>query len=106
MTTGNYTQTSQLPDRIEYYNDRSELHRIDGPAIDWIAGHYIGRQEWKFNGLYHRIKGPAFLNGTKIIQNFYIKFSWWRHGSRHRLNAPAIINNNDKHEYWEFGNRI
>ena len=42
-------------DRIEYYNDKGELHREDGPAVEW----YIGEKWWYINGKRHREDGPA-----------------------------------------------
>jgi hypothetical protein len=41
---------------IRYYNDRSELHKTDGPAIEW-ADEAIER--WRTNNLYHLIVGSA-----------------------------------------------
>lgn len=44
-----------------YLND--ELHREDGPAIEWADG----GNEWWLNGKFHRIDGPAveWADGTK-----------------------------------------
>jgi hypothetical protein len=41
-----------------------ELHRVDGPAIEW---HY-GTKEWYLNGDLHREDGPAVIypDGTKL----------------------------------------
>ena len=46
-----------------------ELHREDGPAIEWANGD----QAWYINGKCHREDGPAFerANGTK---------EWWIKG--------------------------
>ena len=38
-----------------YYNDAGQLHRKNGPAVEWSDG---GR-EWYQNGQPHRIGGPA-----------------------------------------------
>ena len=38
-----------------YYNTRGQLHRDEGPAIEWIDG----GKEWYQNGQTHRIGGPA-----------------------------------------------
>jgi hypothetical protein len=40
--------------RFEYYKN-GELHRIDGPAVEWIDGD----KHWYLNGLLHREDGPA-----------------------------------------------
>jgi hypothetical protein len=61
----------------EYYlND--QLHRIDGPAIEWIDG----RKEWYYLGVIHRIGGPAaeYPNGDK---------GWYVNGELHRMDGPA-----------------
>ncbi len=44
-----------------YYN--GILHRIDGPAIEYANGD----KEWYFEGKKHRIDGPAveYANGDK-----------------------------------------
>ena len=48
---------------IRYYNDKNELHREDGPAIEWADG----LKEWYKNGKRHREDGPAIerANGKK-----------------------------------------
>ncbi len=40
-----------------------ELHRVNGPAIEWANG----SKEWWLNGKLHRTDGPAieWTNGTK-----------------------------------------
>ena len=59
----------EYPDRIEYLNEKGQLHRLDGPAIEFYDGH----KEWFINGRLHREDGPSiewndgdkmwFLNG-------------------------------------------
>ena len=58
-----------LPDRIEYYNDKGEIHRLDGPAVEFDNGD----KEWWINGSRHRLDGPAieWSNGYK---------SWYLNG--------------------------
>ncbi len=52
-------------DRVVYYNDKGEIHRLDGPAVEYTNGD----KYWYINGKLHREDGPAvvFYNGTK----------WW-----------------------------
>ena len=52
-------------DRTNYYNDKGEYHRLDGPA----AIDKNGPKCWCKNGRLHREDGPAieFSNGDK----------WW-----------------------------
>jgi hypothetical protein len=48
-----------------WFNAKGELHRDDGPAVEWADGD----KEWYQNGLWHREDGPAveWHNGSK----------WW-----------------------------
>ncbi len=64
-------------------------HRTDGPAIEWVDGD----REWHLNGKLHRTDGPAveYPNGHKL---------WYLNGKRHRTDGPAIIYaNGDKGWY-------
>ena len=40
-----------------YCNSANQLHRTDGPAIEWTSGH----KEWWQNGQLHRTDGPAIM---------------------------------------------
>ncbi len=54
----------KFPDRVEYYNEQGQLHRVDGlPAIEWSDGD----KSWWINGLRHREDGPAieYKDGDK-----------------------------------------
>ena len=55
--------------RTEWYNLDDELHRENGPAIEWLCGD----KEWYLNGKLHREDGPAVeeANGDK---------EWWLNG--------------------------
>ena len=69
-----------------YYNSAGQLHRTNGPAIEWSNGtkswfqyglrhrtdgaaieYTTGSEEWYLNGLHHRVDGPAveYTNGYK-----------------------------------------
>jgi hypothetical protein len=65
-------------DRTEWYLN-GELHREDGPAIEWKDG----SKAWHLNGQSHREDGPAleWANGEK---------QWYLNGNRHRTDGPAI----------------
>jgi hypothetical protein len=79
-----------------YYNRNNELHREDGPAVEWVNPWFLAGilanypkdiihgKEWWFNGMKHRTDGPALelINGNKI---------WFLFGKRHRLDGPACI---------------
>jgi len=61
-----------------YGLDQSEVHRTDGPAVEFVDG----TKRWCQNGELHREDGPAveFTDGTKI---------WFQNGKRHRIDGPA-----------------
>ncbi len=71
-------------DRIEYYNDKGELHREDGPAIEYNNG----TKHWYINNQLHRIDGPAIehSDGSKY---------WFKNGKRHREDGPYNEYNNE-----------
>jgi hypothetical protein len=48
---------------IRWYNSNNELHREDGPAMEYASGD----KYWYINGKRHREDGPAIelANGTK-----------------------------------------
>ena len=52
-----------------YYNTNGELHRTDGPAVEW----HNGVKFWYHNDRLHRTGGPAveWANGHK---------EWWING--------------------------
>jgi hypothetical protein len=64
---------------IRWFNDKGELHRLDGPAIERANGY----KAWFVDGKRHRLDGPAFewSDGSK---------EWWVDGKQHRLDGPAI----------------
>ena len=72
-----------------YYNSDNQLHRENGPAVEWACGH----KEWWQNGQRHRTDGPAieWWDGDK---------SWWQNGQRHRTDGPAIERNNGSMEWY------
>jgi hypothetical protein len=63
----------------EYKNELGQLHRVDGPAIEWTDG----TKSWWLNGKQHRIDGPAFDSLTRKC--------WWVNGERHRVDGPAVV---------------
>lgn len=56
-----------------WYNSNGELHRDDGPAIEW----YDGSNRWFINGKRHRNDGPAIEHGDGTK-------AWYINGLRHR----------------------
>jgi hypothetical protein len=66
-------------DKTEWFNENDQLHRIDGPAVEYADGD----KYWYQNGQLHRIDGPAieYANGNK---------HWCQHDQLHRQDGPAI----------------
>jgi|TARA_R110000851_G_scaffold307160_1_gene465626 hypothetical protein len=54
-----------------------ELHRTDGPAVEWVDG----SKQWYLNGYHHRIDGPAteWGDGGKswYLRNICYTFDEW-----------------------------
>ena len=73
----------------KWHNESNELHRENGPAIEYADGY----KAYYINGKRHREDGPAIelSNGNKY---FYIN------GKFHREDGPAIeLKNGDKSYY-------
>ena len=66
------TKTITKSGTIRYHNYKSQLHREDGPAVEWTNGNKF----WYFNGQWHRLDGPAIecTDGYK---------SWWIEGKKY-----------------------
>ncbi len=67
------TNKVKLPNRIEYRNEKGELHRTDGPAIEWKDS----GKSWYLNNKIHREDGPAIEYGNGQI-------SWYLNDERFR----------------------
>jgi len=63
---------------IEYNEDFP--HRLKGPAVQYING----AEEWRFNGLFHRVGGSAWNDVHKDGSK-----DWFIHGNLHRIDGPA-----------------
>ena len=61
-----------------WYSKDGNLHREDGPAIEWKDG----GKAWYLNGKRHREDGPAieYADGNK---------AWYINGKLHREDGPA-----------------
>jgi hypothetical protein len=78
-----------------YYYLNDKLHRIDGPAKEYVDG----EKHWYQYGELHRIDGPAieYADGTKY---------WFQNGLRHRLDGPALEWSHGHKEWWVEGGFI
>ena len=67
------------PDGVKQWWLNHNLHREDGPAIEYADG----GKEWYLNGKLHREDGPAveLADGSKV---------WTLNGKRHREDGPAV----------------
>ena len=76
MQEYNKVKVSYNGDKRWYQN--GELHRLDGPAVEYADGD----KRWFQNGMRHRLDGPAIehANGDK---------SWYQNDKLHRLDGPA-----------------
>ncbi len=78
----------------EWLNSKGQLHRIDGPAIEYSNGD----KWWYINGKKHREDGPAIelSDGTKY---------WYQNGKLHRLDGPACVDIAGDNGWWTEGER-
>jgi hypothetical protein len=96
----NGLEINEYGDKFYYLND--QLHREDGPAIEYINGF----KKWCIHGQFHRTDGPAIITAESK--------KWFINGLYHRLDGPAIewadgdkwwyyhgerINCNSQHEF-------
>ena len=68
-----------IEDGDRYWYKDGELHRVDGPAIEYANGD----KSWYVFGIPHRLDGPAFISEQSV--------SWWVDGVLHREDGPAVI---------------
>lgn len=61
-----------------WYNKNNQLHRLDGPAVEYADG----SNEWYVNGRKHRLDGPAidYSDGTK---------AWYYHDDEISCNSNS-----------------
>ena len=73
------SEVIKKPDGTIQYWVKGEIHRLDGPAIQWADGSL----EYWVKGKLHRTEGPA-------IQRADGSFSYYVEGEIHRTDGPAI----------------
>ena len=73
----------------KFWRLNGELHRVDGPAIEYADGD----KSWYLNGKRHREDGPAieYSYGTKV---------WYLNDKRHREDGPAIEYSNGNKSWY------
>ena len=79
----------------KYYNKAGQLHRTNGPAVEYSNGDRV----WYQNGFLHRIDGPAIEwgNGIKI---------WYQNGLLHRTDGPAVERNDGTKDWYINGEEL
>lgn len=70
-------------------NRLGKLHRVGAPAYFIFVKRKNGsykmiEEQWRLNGLYHRVGGPAHTVSGMVKE-------WWYKGERHRVDGPAIV---------------
>ena len=80
-------------DRFWYLN--GNLHREDGPAVEWASGDRF----WRLNGKLHREDGPAieWADGDR---------SWYLNGKLHREDGPAVEQSNGARSWFLNGKQV
>ena len=84
-----------LSDGSKQWTLNDQLHREDGPAIEWADG----TKQWWLNGKLHREDGHAIerSDGSK---------EWWVNGKLHREDGPAIESANGTKEWFINGKQL
>ena len=79
----------------KYWYQDGELHRLDGPAVEYANGDKCWYQNYKR----HRLDGPAVeaANGDK---------AWYQNGTLHRLDGPAIDDADGYKEWYIDGEEL
>ena len=87
-----YKVTVDVYKTTRWYNDKEQLHRLDGPAIECADGHKV----WYVEGKRHRLDGPAveYADGHKV---------WYVEDKLHRLDGPAVECKDGRKEWYVEG---
>ena len=88
----NYDKKEIDNDGTIEYTLNGQLHRTDGPAIEW----FNGDKSWYINGQYHRLDGPAieWADGYKfwyINDKNYSEQSFNEYIESKKNNCPEYI---------------
>ena len=94
MTTGTYSM-NDAPTITDIHGIRQwrlngRWHRLDGPAY---VNTVIGLQQWYVDGLRHRYDGPAVIWSDGAQR-------WYVNGQLHRIDGPAAIDADGHEEWW------
>lgn len=92
LRTDWWRSTSSIPDTV--YMKENQYHRLFGPA--YINGFY-DIESWHKEGQLHRLDGPAYRHKKVKL--------WYKDGLLHRLDGPAVDMPAHPKEYWIGGQR-
>lgn len=83
------------PNGTKEWNRGGQLHRLDGPAVEYPNGCV----EWWLDGRLHREDGPAkeWPDSSK---------EWYQHGELHRIDGPAVEYNDGTKCWYTHNNRL
>ena len=98
-----YTECITNSNGTVVYKLNDELHRLDGPAIEF---HHGGREYYRY-GVRHRCRTPCLYlcdhqDGPAVLESG--REEYYINGKRHREDGPAIIDNGA--EYYFINNRL
>lgn len=106
----NKTSTSSIEDGVTVWeNEKGELHRTDGPAVEYPDG----SKQWFENGKFLREEG----NYTHVVKDWYKEGNRFREeadgskrlykdGVLHNTEGPAVVYTNGAKEWWIGGERV
>lgn len=79
--------------KTKHWKFNGLTHRVGGPALEYADGGRV----WYQGGLHHREDGPAVIRADG-------QMGWHRNGVRHRdADDPAVINSNEDNSYYICG---
>ncbi len=78
-----------------WYNSKGQLHREDGPALEFADGD----KWWYLNNKRHREDGPA----VKSADGYK---AWYLNGKLHRKDGPAVEYTNGSKEWYLNGKKL
>ena len=74
-----------------YLNHRGQLHRVYGPAMEYVIEPLAWNQYYTFADI-----ALKYRTGEKVKE-------WYQNSQRHRTDGPAVEYSGGYHEYWIYG---
>ena len=95
MMSQESTMTTDKYGNKHWKNNKGELHRTDGPAVE----NSNGSKAWFQNGKFHRTDGPA-------IESSFGSKAWYQDGKFHRTDGPAVEDLDGYKSWYQDGKRL